>query len=98
MVLLEPAQVVRAAGEHRRPRRRAEHSGGAHLRSHQAVDEGRLAGARRATDDHQEGRVEPAETRQQVVVDLPDQLVAYVPGFLGTRQIDREPHACELVT
>ena len=39
-------------------------------RAEQAVHQRRLAGARRAADDHQQRRVELSQPRQQVVVDL----------------------------
>ena len=85
---LEPAQVLRVAGQHGRPRRRPQHAGRAHLAADEAVDERRLARARRAADDHQERRVELAQARQQVVVDLLDELRAGVPRRGGVRQVE----------
>ena len=76
---LEPAQILRIAGQHGRPRRRPQDARRAHLATDEAVDERRLARARRAADDHQERRVELAQARQQVVVDLLDELRARVP-------------------
>ncbi|GAA3234050.1 hypothetical protein GCM10020256_50630 [Streptomyces thermocoprophilus] len=76
----EPVMVLRVAYEHRRPRRRPQHSRLADAPSDQRVDECRLAGAGRASHDGQQRRLGLPQAGHQVVVELGEEFVA-----VGTR-------------
>ena len=89
----EPAALVRRADQHRRPGGRPEHPGRADVGAEQRVDQRRLAGAGGAADDGEQRGVELAEPGQQVVVDLPDQLVAGAARLVHADQPQAEPHA-----
>ncbi len=93
---LERRQVLRVAREHRRPRRGAEDAGRADDRADQAVEERRLAGPGRAADHDQCRGVELPQPRQDVVVDLGDQVVADAPRLVRTRDVELEPHGAEV--
>ena len=47
-------------------------------------------------DDDQRRRVEPAQPRQDVVVDLRDQVVADSPCLVGAGNVELEPHRAEV--
>ena len=96
-VVLEPAKIVWMAGEHGLPRRRAEYAGGADDRAEQAVHERRLARAGRASDHHQHGRLHLLEAREQVVVDLGDEIVADATGLRCAGHVELEPDASQVV-
>ena len=96
-VVLEPGDVRRVAGEHRRPGGRAQHAGRADLRADQGVDERGLARAGGAADDHEQRRVHARQARQEVVVDLAGDLVARPPAGLGARRGEPELEPAQLV-
>jgi hypothetical protein len=79
-IVLEPAQIVRMAGEDGRPGRRAKDACGAHDRADEAVHERRLPGAGRAADHHQHRRVHLSEARKEVVVGLGNEVVTGPAG------------------
>jgi hypothetical protein len=85
-------------GEHRRPRGRAKDPGRTHDRSDEAVEERRLAGPRGTADDDERGRVHLSEPREEIVVDLRDEVVPRTPCFLGPRQNKVEPDCRQVVT
>ncbi len=89
-IVLEPAQVVGMADEHGRTGRRPQHAGRADRRADKAVDERRLPGPRGAAHDHQQRRVHAAQPRQQVVVDLCDELVADAARVLRAGHLERQ--------
>ncbi len=86
-VLREPADVVGVAGEHRGVGGRPPDAGEAHLRADDAVHQRRLAGACRADERDQDRRRALADPRQQVVVDLAEQLGAFRLHVGGTREV-----------
>ena len=96
-VVLEPAHVVRVADENWTTRRRPEHPGRADLRADEAVHDGRLPCARRPADHHQDGSVHPIEAREQVVVDLTDEVVPRGARRSCVRQLKLEPEPAKLV-
>ena len=93
----EPALVVGVVHEDRRPRGRAEHARSADHRPHQGVDQRRLARTGRSSDHGQEGRVEGREARQDVVVELPQQLGTAPLGRADPGEVEGQAGRPDLV-
>ena len=87
----EPAGVAGVMDEHRRAGGRTDHARRAHHASDHRIDQGRLAGAGRAADHRQQRRLQPAEPRQDVVVELRDRLTGADGRRLAARQAERQP-------
>ncbi|MFC5040752.1 hypothetical protein [Ornithinimicrobium kibberense] len=76
--------------QHRGPRGRPDDPGGGDLLADDRVDQGGLPGPGGAADHRQQGRVEGAQSRQDVVVELVDQLGAGRAGGADVVQLQRE--------
>ncbi len=87
---LEPRHVGRVVYEHRRACGRAEHPRRSHGVPHERVDEGRLAGAGRATHDRQQRRIDLDQPGQDVVLELSDHLLPGGPGGIDTWHVERQ--------
>jgi hypothetical protein len=74
--------------EDRRPCRRAQDAGERDLAPDDRVDERRLAGARRAADYGEKGRVDRGEARDDVVVELVAQTRPRRPAALGPGEVE----------
>ena len=89
-VLREPVDVVGVAGEHRAVRRRAPDAGHADLYPDDAVDQGRFTRPGRADQGDQDRGPRFAQPRQQVVVDLAEQLAPLRAGLLDSGGFQRQ--------
>ena len=86
------------ANENRCAGGRPEHAGRAYDGADEAVHECRLPGAGGAADDHEHGSVHLAETREEVVVGLADEVVAGPPRFGRARNFQLQAYGGKLVT
>ena len=93
----EPPQVLGVVDEDGARRRRPEDAGAADLTTQDAVDEGRLARTRRATDDGQQRGIDRLETGDDVVVELTKELRAVRLRVGGARQVQRQLRPIDLV-
>jgi hypothetical protein len=89
-ILREPVDVVGVTGEHRAVRRRAPDAGHADLYPDDAVDQGRFTRPGRADQSDQDRGARFAQPRQQVVVDLAEQLAPLRAGLLGSGGLQRQ--------
>ena len=94
---LEPLEVVRVEGEHRRARRRAQDACRAHDRPDEAVQERRLPGPRRAADDDERRRVHLPQPREEIVVHLRDEVVPRAPCLFRPRHREVEADGLQVV-
>src|SRR5581483_9804039 len=90
VVLREPVDVVRVAGQHRTVRGGPAYAGRADLGTDDAVDQGGLARAGGADERDQDGRGGPADPRQQVVVNLAEELGAFGLDLVGAVDLEDE--------
>ena len=84
----EPVGVGGIVHEDRRAGGRTQHPGDRDALADHAVHEGRLAGAGGAPDDREERRVDLDQPRDDVVVELGDQLVALPATLVGARRVE----------
>ncbi len=89
-VLGEPADIVGMAGEHRAVGRGPADTRHADVAAHDAVHQRRLACPGRADQGHQDRGAGFAQPRQEVVVDLAEQLVPLLPRLLHTGCFQRQ--------
>jgi hypothetical protein len=94
---LEPLEVVRVEGEHRRAGRRAQHACRTHDRPDEAVQERRLPRPCRAADNDERGRVHLPEPREEIVVHLCDEVVSCSSSLFRSRHREVQADGTEVV-
>jgi|GEM_PF-4611267 len=86
--ILEPRKVLGVAHQHRRTGRRSQHTRRRDIYPDEAVRDRRLSSAGRSAEHREQRRVQTSQPRQEIVIDLVDDLGAFASSLFTAGKVE----------